>query len=54
MYFVFIILDNILYFKLCGVCEGPILINLFFGNNISQMILMVILYVWHTGLGYVE
>ena len=43
--FVFIILNNILYFKLCGVYKGPILINLFIKNNISQMVLVVILYI---------
>ena len=34
VYFIFVILDNILYSKLRGVCEGPILASLFFGNNI--------------------
>ena len=54
MYFVFVILNNILYFKLHGVCEGPVLTNLFFKSDILQIILVIILYIWRMGPGYIK
>ena len=40
---VFVILDDILYSKLRGVYEGPMLASLFSGSDISQIVLVVIL-----------